>query len=40
MHLDHFDTDNATANSTVPQPAQAVEAAPKKKSGGKTANTK
>lgn len=40
MHLDHFDTDNTTANSTVPQPAQAVEAAPKKKSGGKTANTK
>jgi lipopolysaccharide export system protein LptC len=41
MHLDHFDTDTNTntTNSTAPQPAP-VEAAPRKKSGGKSANTK
>jgi lipopolysaccharide export system protein LptC len=39
MHLDHFDTDNNTTNSAAPQPAP-VDAAPRKKSGGKSANTK
>jgi lipopolysaccharide export system protein LptC len=40
MHLDHFDTDNNTTNSSTPQQPAPAEAASKKKSGGKSANTK
>jgi len=40
MHLDHFDTDNNTTNSSTPQQPAPVEVSPKKKSGGKSANSK
>src|SRR6185437_6287210 len=39
MHLDHFDTDNSTVNSTPP-PAAPAEPTPRKKSGSKSDNTK